>query len=68
MMSSKQCFAHIETLSKTGDSNSFALTVPYVDQVPPSEISQLRDKVRELPESKITSEMLDILDARAKRS
>lgn len=66
MLTAEQCFVHIETLSKTGDKKAFELAVIYVDQVPPSEISQLRDKVRELPGSKFMSEVLDILDLRAK--
>jgi hypothetical protein len=68
VLTAEQCFVHIETLSKTGDKKAFELAVIYVDQVPPSEISQLRGKVRELPGSRFTSELLDILDARAKRT
>ena len=64
MLTAEQCFVHIETLSKTGDKKAFELAVAYIDQVPPSEISQLRDKVRELAGSKFTSDVVDILNTR----
>jgi len=68
MLTAEQCFVHIETLSKTADKKAFELAVAYIDQVAPSDIGQLRDKVREFPGSKFISEVLDILDARAKRT
>jgi hypothetical protein len=68
MLTAGQCFIHIETLSKTADKKAFELAVAYINQVPPSDIGQLRDKVRELPGSKFITEVLDVLDARAKRT
>jgi hypothetical protein len=60
----EQCFVHIVRLAKTGDQKPFELAVAYTDQVPPSEISQLREKVGQELLSRFTSEVLDILDAR----
>jgi hypothetical protein len=51
-------------LAKTGDEKAFELAVTYANQVPPSEIGQLRDKVgQELP-SKFINNLLDTLDTR----
>jgi hypothetical protein len=64
MLTAEHCFIHIVRLAKTGDEKAFELAVTYTDQVPPGEISQLRDKVgQELP-SRFTSRLLDILDTR----
>jgi hypothetical protein len=64
MLTAEQCFIHIVRLAKTGDERAFELAVTYANQVPPSEIGPLRDKVgQELP-SRFTSGLLDILDTR----
>jgi hypothetical protein len=64
MLTAEQCFVHIVRLAMTGNGKAFELAVTYTHRVPPSEISELREKVgRELP-SRFASDLLDILDAR----
>jgi hypothetical protein len=64
MLTAEQCFVHVVRLAMTGDQKAFELAVTYTDQVPPSEISQLRDKVGQESPSRFTSGLLDILDTR----
>ena len=64
MLTAEQCFVHIVRLAITGDKKAFELAVTYTDQVPSSEISELRDKVRQELPSRFTSDLLDILNTR----
>lgn len=64
MLTAEQCFVHIVRLAKTGDKKAFELAVTYTDQVPPSEIGELRDKVRQELPSRFTGDLLDILNTR----
>jgi hypothetical protein len=64
MMTAKQCFKQLEVLSKTRHQGVFTLAEKYISQVPISDIRQLRDKVRELPPSQFTTDVVDLLNAR----
>jgi hypothetical protein len=69
MMTAKQCFEHLRTLSRTGDPNALSLAVTYIDQVPAEAINELVTLVRQIsPPGRFGEEVLDILEARQRNS